>query len=110
MVIAATIGKQLKDRRLETVIIINDALTVKFNALNSTDQFREAKECAEECYTLWAMNHLRHPGACCFRIDSELRAQQRIRGCRTLRPPCHVYDQRHDRQFYPVRPTIKVSC
>ena len=37
------------------------------------DRNREAMECAEERYTLWAMNHLRHPGsmtAAFFLIES----------------------------------------
>ena len=61
--LAATKLKQLKDRRLETVQAISDALTYKFNALQMMDRHREAMECAKECYTLWAMNHLRHPGS-----------------------------------------------
>ena len=61
--IAATKLKQLKDRRLETVIDINDALTCKFNALNFMARHKEAKECAEERYTLWAMNQMRNPGS-----------------------------------------------
>ena len=61
--IAATKLKQLKDRRLETVIVINGALEYKFNALNFMDRNREAKECAEERYTLWAMNQMRNPGS-----------------------------------------------
>ena len=32
--LAATKLKQLKDRRLETVSVINDALTTQYNALN----------------------------------------------------------------------------
>ena len=61
--IAATKLKQLKDRRLETVQIINDALTCKYNALQRMARYREAKECAEERYTLWAMNQMRNPGS-----------------------------------------------
>ena len=61
--LAATKLKQVKDRRLETVEDINDALTCKFNALNFMGQHREAMKCGEERYTLWAMNHLRHPGS-----------------------------------------------
>ena len=61
--IAATKLKQLKDRRLETVETIDDALVCKFNALNYMDRQREAKECAEERYTLWAMNHIRNAGS-----------------------------------------------
>ena len=61
--IAATKLKQLKDRRLETVLLINDALTCKFNALNFMARDGEAKECAEERYTLWAMNQMRNRGS-----------------------------------------------
>ena len=61
--IAATKLKQLKDRRLETVLAINDAMEYKFDALQLMDRHKETLECAKECYTLWAMNHLRHPGS-----------------------------------------------
>ena len=61
--LAATKLKQLKDRRLETVQAIDHALACKFNALTFTNRHREAMECAEERYTLWAMNHLRNPGS-----------------------------------------------
>ena len=61
--IAATKLKQLKDRRLETVQAIDLALTCKFNALQRLARHREALECVKECYTLWAMNHLRNPGS-----------------------------------------------
>ena len=61
--IAATKLKQLKDRRLETVQDIDCALTYKFDALQLMDRNKEAKECAEERYTLWAMNHMRNPGS-----------------------------------------------
>ena len=61
--IAATKLKQLKDRRLETVIVISDALACKYNALNFMGRNRDAKDCAEERYTLWAMNQMRNPGS-----------------------------------------------
>ena len=61
--LAATKLKQLKDRRLETVKIIDDSLICQFNALNFMGRHKEALECIKECYTLWAMNHLRHPGS-----------------------------------------------
>ena len=61
--LAATKLKQLKDRRLETVKLIDQALTCKFNALNFMDRDGEALECIKECYTLWAMNHMRNPGS-----------------------------------------------
>ena len=61
--LAATKLKRLKDRRLETVKAINDALTLKFDALQAMGRHREALECIKECYTLWAMNHMRNPGS-----------------------------------------------
>ena len=61
--LAATKLKQLKDRRLETVQAIDAALGCKYDALQFMDRHREAMECKKECYTLWAMNHLRNPGS-----------------------------------------------
>ena len=61
--LAATKLKQLKDRRLETVQAIDQALGCKFDALTFMARHREAMECIKECYTLWAMNHLRNPGS-----------------------------------------------
>ena len=61
--IAATKLKKLKDRRLETVQDISEALGCKYDALSLMERYKEAKECAEERYTLWAMNHMRHPGS-----------------------------------------------
>ena len=72
--IAATKLKQLKDRRLETVQDINGALVCKYNALQFMDRHMEALECAEERYTLWAINHLRNSG-------SMLAAMQLIQSC-----------------------------
>ena len=62
-VVAATKLKQLKDRRLETVSLINDALVYQFNALKFLSRLQECMECAKERYTLWAMNHLRDSGS-----------------------------------------------
>ena len=59
--LALTKLKQLKDRRLETVEIIDAALRCKFNAILRSGREREALECAKEQYTLWAMNHIRNP-------------------------------------------------
>ena len=59
--LALTKLKQLKDRRLETVEIIDDAFACKFTALQRMDRQNEALECAKENYTLWAMNHMRNP-------------------------------------------------
>ena len=61
--LAATKLKQLKDRRLETVQAIDDALSMKFDALGYMARHKDGMECAEECYTLWAMNHMRNPGS-----------------------------------------------
>ena len=61
--LAAAKLKQLKDRRLETVQLIGEALMCKFDALNFMDRQREAMECIKECYTLWAMNQIRNPGS-----------------------------------------------
>ena len=61
--LAATKLKQLKDRRLETVQAIDDALHCKYNALGFMNRPKEAMECAKERYTLWAMNHMRNPGS-----------------------------------------------
>ena len=86
--IAATKLKKLKDRRLETVILINNALVGKFNALNNgyLGRQREAKECAEERYTLWAMNHLRNPGS--------------IRAALTLIDSCIYNEEYEDAEHY----------
>ena len=61
--IATTKLKKLKDRRLETVQLISEAMSFKFDAMNFMNRNREAKECAEEIYTLWAMNQMRNPGS-----------------------------------------------
>ena len=59
--LALTKLKQLKDRRLETVEILDFAYSMKFDALQLMDRQKEALECAKERYTLWAMNHMRNP-------------------------------------------------
>ena len=61
--LAATKLKKLKDRRLETVKHIDEALTLKFSALQFMAHHSKALECVEENYTLWAMNHLRNPNS-----------------------------------------------
>ena len=61
--LAATKLKQLKDRRLETVQAIDRALECKFDALGLMGRYRESMACAEERYTLWAMNQMRNPGS-----------------------------------------------
>ena len=59
--LALTKLKQLKDRRLETVKILDDAFACKFHPLQRMCRHKEALECAKERYTLWAMNHMRNP-------------------------------------------------
>ena len=54
---------KLKDRRLETVEIINEALACKCETLQFMCRYRESKGAAEERYTLWAMNFIRNPGS-----------------------------------------------
>ena len=61
--LAASKLKQLKDRSLETVKLIDKALGCKFDSLQHLGRHREAKDCAEERYTLWAMNQMRNPGS-----------------------------------------------
>ena len=61
--LAASKLKQLKDRRLETVQVIGEALAHKYDALQRMGRYRKAMECAEERYTLWAMNQMRNPGS-----------------------------------------------
>ena len=95
--LAATKLKQLKDRRLETVQAISDALGCKFNALQRLDRHREALECIMECYTLWAMNHLRNPGS--------------MRAALGLIQSClHNEEYEDAEQLYPGRPTTGVPC
>ena len=60
---AASKLKQLKDRRLETVELIDAAMVCKYNALNFMGRYKEAMECAEERYTLWAINQMRNSGS-----------------------------------------------
>ena len=60
--LALTTLKKLKARPLETIKIIDKAFTWKFNTLNSTGQKKEARDCAEERYSLWAAGHMRNYG------------------------------------------------
>ena len=59
--LALTKLMQIKDRRLETVEILDDAFSSKFNALQRLNRHREALKCVQESYTMWAMNHMRSP-------------------------------------------------
>ena len=61
--LAATKLKQLKGRSLETVEQINAAMMLQFHSLTRLGRYREGMECIKECYTMWAMNHLRNPGS-----------------------------------------------
>ena len=67
--LAATKLKQLKNRRLETVQLIDQALSCKFDALNRLARFKDAMACVEERYTLWAMNQMRNPGSIRAALD-----------------------------------------
>ena len=57
--LAATKLKQLKDLPVE---LIDEAMRLKFNALNFMDRNREALECAKDWYCLYLKNHT-HPQA-----------------------------------------------
>ena len=57
--LAATKLKQLKERPIEA---IDDALELKYHALNSAARYREALECAKERYCLYLTEHT-HPPA-----------------------------------------------
>ena len=60
--LALTKLKKLHPRPFEVINIIDGALTFKFNALNFTNQEKQALECAQERYSLWAAGYMRHPG------------------------------------------------
>ena len=58
--LAATKLKQLKDRCLETVQAIDDALGCQFDAHTFMGQHKNSMECCKERYTLWTVNHIQH--------------------------------------------------
>ena len=60
--LALTKLKKLHPRPLEVMKIIDSAMLTKFNALNFTNQKKEALECAQEKYSMWAAGNMRHPG------------------------------------------------
>ena len=60
--LALTKLKQLKDRSLAAIEILDETLLFKFNALNFMDRNKEALECATERYNMWATTFMRHPG------------------------------------------------
>ena len=71
--ITATKLKQLKDRRLETVQLIDKAIACQYDCLTFLGRYAEAMSYAEERYTLWAMNQMRNEGsidAALFLIES----------------------------------------
>ena len=59
--LALTKLKQLNDRSLAILEILDNALNLKFNALMLTGRKREALECATEWYTMWETNNRRNP-------------------------------------------------
>ena len=74
--LALTKLKQLKDRSLAVIQILDEALNEKFHALNFMDRAKEALEIATERYNMWATTFMRHPGminAAFPLIDSLLR-------------------------------------
>ena len=60
--LALTMLKKLKARPLEVILIIDNAMGIKYNALNFIDRKKEALECAKERYSLWAAGYMRHHG------------------------------------------------
>ena len=59
---ALTCLMKLNPRSLEVIKIIDNAMTIKYNALNFMGQKEKALECAKERYSLWAAGHMRHHG------------------------------------------------
>ena len=59
---ALTCLKKLNARPLEVIMVIDDAMRIKFNALNFLGQHAESLECAKERYGLWAAGYMRHYG------------------------------------------------
>ena len=51
---------KLTARPLEIIKIIDDAMAIKYSALNFMDRKKEALECAKERYSLWAAGNMRH--------------------------------------------------
>ena len=54
--------EKLNARSLEVIMIIDDAMATKYNALKFMDQKKEALECAKKRYSLWAAGHMRDHG------------------------------------------------
>ena len=59
--LALTKLKQLKDRSLAFVEVLDNALAYKFNALNFMGRDKEALEFATERYNMWATTYMRNP-------------------------------------------------
>ena len=59
--LALTKLKQLKDRSLAIINILDSALRLQFNALNFMGRKQEALECATEWYTMWETTNRRNP-------------------------------------------------
>ena len=53
---------KLNPRPLEVIGTIDDAMTIKYDALKFMDRKKEALECAKERYSLWAAGNMRHHG------------------------------------------------
>ena len=110
--IAATKLKRLKDRRLETVQAIDKAMGYTFDALTYLGRYTEAKECAEERYTLWAMNQMRNPGsmhAALQLIQSCMLNKEYERAEHYARHAMFMINDMAD-NLYSVRSTIGISC
>ena len=60
--LALTQLKKLHPRPLELIDIIDGAMTFKYNALNLMNRQKEALECAQERYSLWAAGYMRNSG------------------------------------------------
>ena len=60
--LALTKLMKLHPRTLEVIEFIDEAMLIKFNALNFMAQDKEALECAQERYSLWAAGNMRHYG------------------------------------------------
>ena len=60
--LALTKLKQLKDRSLAFIQILDEALETKYGALSVMGRDKEALECATERYNMWATTNMRHPG------------------------------------------------
>ena len=60
--LALTKLDKLKARPLDVIKIIDEALRIKFNALNFMGQHKEVLKCAKKRYSMWAAGYMRNPG------------------------------------------------